>query len=124
MSRVFRIGRVDLVAPRYREMLDACALAVEFYKQHPVPETATVAQLVDYNIETLRLWLPILRSAWDELPESDAQAELWLTDQGYALHDMITLGSGVLNEYRRRLGFVVQEKVKAEADFTPPSTGA
>ena len=123
MSRTFRIEGVDLMAPRYRDMLDACALAVDFYKQHPVPEAATVAQLVDYNIETLQLWLPILRSAWNELPESDTQAELWLTDQGYALHDMILLGSGVLNEYRRRLGFVVQEKVKTEADFTPPSMG-
>ena len=124
MSRVFQVEGRPFKAPRYGEMLEVSKIASEVHKCHPYPERPTVAQMTEWMIDTLTLWLAAIRSAWPDVPATDEEAELWLTDQGIPLHTMVSLGSGILQEYRVRLGFIAPEVVQSHADFTPPSQDA
>jgi len=121
MSRAFRIDGRAFQAPRYGDMMAIARLATDTHVHHQLVKGATVAQMAEWMINTLPLWLAAIRSAWSDVPATDEEAELWLTDQGLSLHELVNLGSGILQEYRVRLGFISAEAVQSHADFTVPS---
>ena len=126
MSRSFEIAGFSrpLLAPRYGEMLALIEMARDTHVAHPYPAKPTLAEAVEYTVATLPLWLAAIRSAHPQAGANDEEVETWMTDQGYSLHEIVTLGSGILQEYRVRLGFIAPEVVQSHADFTPPSQDA
>lgn len=126
MSRSFEVAGFSrpLLAPRYGDMLAIAKMAHASHVAHPYPTRPTVAEVVDHAIATLPLWLAVIRSAYPQAGIDDEEVEIWMTDQGYSLHEIISIGSGILQEYRVRLGFIAPEVVQSHADFTPPSQDA
>jgi len=116
-ARAFVVDGRPFLAPRYGDMLRVLNALREIPRLKPSP---TMADVADWNVRSLPVWVEAMRSAWPapDFPAANEEAELWLMDAGWELPTIITCGSGIVREYQRRLGYVAAEKVESEASFT------